>query len=257
MDQTGRGATATRRDTVRAGAVLAAAVLQTVAGGLGGSGFFGESQRVLADRYPSPLMPATVAFSVWSVIYLALLAVAVRQVAPRQRARPVHRATGWWFVASAVLNAGWIVIFSQEYLGTAQVVITALLVVLAVLLTRLARLLAEGVADRLLLHGPVALYTGWVALATVVGATVTLTYAGAGPGPVVGALVLAVAAVAVAWAARRTVAAVPFAATAVWALGWIAAEAPGVVAAVAVLGALAVPAAAALRAREGARPAFG
>ena len=253
MTTTGTG----RADTVRATVVLVAAVAQTVAGGLGGSGAFGESQRVLADRYPSPLMPATVAFSVWSVIYLALLALAVRQVLPAQRSRPVHRATGWWFAATAVLNGAWIVIFSQELLVLAQVVIVALLACLVVLLVRLARFPAEGTADRLLLHGPLAFYSGWVALATAVGAATTLTYVGAGPGPVAGAVLLVVAVLAVTAGTWRTVAAVPFAATALWALLWITTTAPGPVAVVAALGGVAVLVAAVLRSRDGNRAAFG
>ena len=244
-------------DSVRATAVLVTAVVQTVAGALGGSGAFGESQRVLADRYPSPLMPATAAFSVWSLIYLALLAMAVRQALPAQRSRPVHRATGWWFAAAAVLNAGWIVIFSQELLVLAQVVIVALLACLVVLLRRLSRFPADGVADRLLLHGPAAFYSGWVALATAVGAATTLTYVGAGPGPVAGAGLLLVAVLAVAAGTLRTVAVVPFAATVLWALFWITTTAPAPVAVVAVLGGVAVLTVAALRSRKGVGVAFG
>ena len=247
----------TRADTVRTWAVLAAAVLQTVAGSLGGSDFFGESQRVLSDRYPSVLAPATIAFSVWSVIYLGLLLYAVYQSLPGQRSRPVHRATGWLFVLTAALNTGWIVIFSREYLGTAQLVITALLVTLLAVLWRLTALPADGVADRVLVHGPLAFYAGWVSLATVAGFSVTLTYWGAALGPVMGAVVLLVAVVAVAAVTLRTAAAVPYAATAVWASAWIAVEASGPVVAVAAAGVVTLVLAAALRARRGARPAFG
>ncbi|MBP2371184.1 tryptophan-rich sensory protein [Pseudonocardia parietis] len=247
----------TRADTVRCWVVLAAAVLQTVAGSLGGSGLFGESQRVLSDRYPSVLAPATIAFSVWSVIYLGLLLYAVYQSLPGQRSRPVHRTTGWLFVATAALNAGWIVIFSQELLGTAQLVIAALLVTLATMLWRLAAVPADGVADRVLVHGPMAFYAGRVSLATVAGFSVTLTYWGAALGPVTGALLLLLAVVVVGYATLRTVSALPYAATAVWALFWITVEAPGPVAVVAGIGAVAVVVAAVLRARRGMRPAFG
>ena len=68
---------------------------------------------------------------------------------------------------------------------------TGLLAVLAVALARLTRLPASGAADRLMLHGPVALYAGWVSVATVVGAATTGTFLGA-PGDLtlLGALVL-------------------------------------------------------------------
>ncbi|OLL75437.1 hypothetical protein Ae168Ps1_3839c [Pseudonocardia sp. Ae168_Ps1] len=257
MTTIGGTGTATRADTVRTWAVLGAAVLQTVAGSLGGSGFLGESQRVLSDRYPSLLTPATIAFSVWPVIYLALLLFAVHQSLPGQRSRPVHRATGWLFVATAVLNAGWIVVFSQELLGLAQLMIVALLVVLAVALRRLTAVPADGVVDRLLVHGPWAFYAGWVSAATVAGLSVTLTYWGAALGPVPAAALLLVAAAAFGYATRLTTAAVPYAATVVWALVWVAAASVAVVTVVAVLGALAVVTVAVLRTREGVRAAFG
>ncbi|NYG02282.1 tryptophan-rich sensory protein [Pseudonocardia antarctica] len=252
---------ATGMDTARTWAVLAAAVLQAVAGSLGGSGTFGESQRVLSDRYPSLVTPATVAFSVWGLIYLALLVYAVYQSLPGQRSRPVHRATGWLFVATAALNAGWIVVFSQELLGTAQLLIVALLVTLAVVLHRLAAFPAEGVADRALLHGPLAFYTGWVPLATVAGFSVTLTYWGAPLGPVTAAALLGAGVLAAGVATRRTTATLPYAATAAWALVWIAVESATTgtvpVTVVAAIGVVAVVVAAALRAREGLRAAFG
>ncbi|RZT83740.1 TspO/MBR related protein [Pseudonocardia sediminis] len=246
------GTRATTADRVRAGAVVLAALVQTVAGGLGGSGFFGESQRVLADRYPSPLMPATAAFSIWSLIYLALLALAVRQALPSQQGRPVHRATGWWFVASALFNAGWIVAFSQELVPLSQVVIVALLVCLAVMLHRLGTHPAEGIADRVLLHGPIGLYAGWVAVATVVGGATTGTFLGLDVTVVAGAVVLLLAGAAIAFAASRTAVAVPFAASVLWALFWIVAEAATPVVVVALLAGVAVIAVVGYRAFAGA-----
>ncbi|MEJ8281141.1 tryptophan-rich sensory protein [Pseudonocardia spirodelae] len=252
---------ATAADTARTWVVLAAAVLQAVAGSLGGSGVFGEDQRVLSDRYPSLITPATVAFSIWGLIYVALLVYAVYQSLPGQRSRPVHRATGWLFVVSAACNAGWIVVFSQEFLGTAQLLIVALLVTLALTLRRLAAFPADGVADRALLHGPLAFYAGWVSLATVAGFSVTLTYWGLPLGPVTAAVLLLVGVVAAGLATRRTTAALPYAATAAWALFWVAVESGSAgtvpVAVVAAAGVVAVVVAAVLRAREGLRPAFG
>jgi hypothetical protein len=74
---------------------------------------------------------------------------------------------------------------------------------------------------------------------------------------VAGAGLLLVAVLAVAAGTLRTVAAVPFAATALWALLWITTTAPAPVAVVAVLGGVVVLVAAALRARNGVRAAFG
>jgi benzodiazapine receptor len=205
-------------------------VLQVVAGGLGGSGAFGLSVGVVAQQNTTVVMPVPAAFSIWGLIYAALLLLAVRALVPGQPARPVHRATGWWLVTSTLLNAGWILAFSAQAVVLAQVVIVALLVVLAVALARLTAHPAEGAADRLLLHGPVALYAGWVSVATVVGAATTGTFLGApgtgGLATVLGALVLLVTGAIVAGVVARTAGAVPYAASVVWALAAIVVMGP-------------------------------
>lgn len=248
----------TRADRVRAGTVLVAAVLQVVVGGLGGAGAFGLSVGVVAQEFTTVVMPAPAAFSIWGPIYALILVLAVRQALPGQLARPVHRATGWWLVASAVFNAGWIAVFTLGQVVLAQVVIVALLVSLAVVLARLTAHPAEGPADRFLLHGPVALYAGWVSVATVVGAATTGTFVGAdGTGTVATVLgtvvLLATGAIAGAVAAR-TAGAVPYAASVVWALGAIVIMGPPVAVVLAALVALVAVVAVVVRRIVAARP---
>lgn len=222
--------TATTADRVRAALVLLTALGQVVVGGLGGSGAFGLSVGVVAQQNTTVVMPAPAAFSIWGPIYAAVLVLAVRQALPGQLARPVHRATGWWLVASAAFNAGWIAVFSLGQVVLAQVVIVALLVTLAVTLARLTAFGADGPADRFLLHGPVALYTGWVSVATVVGAATTGTFLGAAGGgalaTVLGTLVLLVTGGIACAVAARAAGALPFAASVVWALGAIVVMGP-------------------------------
>lgn len=229
-------------DRVRAGALLLGALVQVVAGGLGGSGAFGLSVGQVAQENTTVVMPVPAAFSIWGVIYAALLVLAVRGVLPGQPERPVQRATGWWLVASAVLNAGWILAFSAQAVLLAQAVIVALLVVLAVALARLTAHPADGAADRWMLHGPVALYAGWVSVATVVGAATTGTFLGApgtgGVATVLGALVLLVTGAIAAAVVARTAGALPYAASVVWALGAIVVMGPPLAVTVAALVAL-------------------
>lgn len=242
---------ATVADRVRAGALLAGALLQVVAGGLGGSGAFGLSVGVVARENTTVVMPVPAAFSIWGLVYAGVLVLAVRQVLPGQPARAVHRATSWWLVASTLLNAGWILAFSARAVVLAQVIIVALLVVLAAALARLTAHPAAGPADRLMLHGPVALYAGWVSVATVVGAATTGTFLGApglgGAATVLGALVLLVTGAIAAGVVARGAGAVPYAASVVWALGAIVAMAPPVAVTVAALVALAAVVAVAAR----------
>jgi benzodiazapine receptor len=214
-------------DRVRAVAVLVTAIAQFVVGALGGSGRLGEPIGTVSAAYSTPIVPAAGAFAIWGLIYLGVLVLAVRQALPSQWARAEHRATGWWLVGAAIANAGWIVLFSQRLVGWAEVAIVALLVCLAAVLRRLAP--GDGspapVADRWTLHGPVALYAGWVSVATVVGTAATGTWAGL-PGDgtvavVLGVVVLVATGLVAAVVASVGPAPAAYAAGVLWALGGI------------------------------------
>lgn len=211
-----------RGDVVRANVVLAAAALQIAAGAVGGAGLWGEPVGVVADSYPTPLLPAGGAFTIWSLIYVLFAVLAFRQALPGQLARPVHRRTGWWLGASGMLNAGWVALFAHRLVLAAQLVIVLLLMCLAVTAVRLMSTPAQSWADRLLLHTPITLYTGWVAVATVAGAATTGAALGAGPSTAGAVIAVALTGVAAAAVARRLPAVAGFAAAVCWALAWIA-----------------------------------
>jgi translocator protein len=231
-----------RTDLVRSSVVAALAVVQIVVSGLGGSGATGESIGVVANAYATPLLAAGWAFVIWVPIYLGFLGYAVYQLLPAQRSREVHRRTGWWLAASAVLNPLWVLTFGARLIPIAELAIIALLMSLALVFGRLSRLPATDLAERVAFRGPVALYAGWVSLATVLGTAATGVWAGL-PGEgalaaIAAVVVLLVAAAIVAWVVLSGTAIVGYAAAAVWALAGIALnDPPG---AVVVTGAVAI-----------------
>ena len=233
---------APRRRTSRAAVVVAVlAVLQIVVAGLGGSGAAGESVGEVARAYPRPCCPPAGRSPSGGRSTSAFLGYAVYQLLPGAAGRDVHRATGWWLAASAVFNASWILAFSARYVLLAQLLIVALLVVLARVFGRLSRERSGTTAERVALRLPVALYTGWVSIAVVAGTAATgvrLGLAGQGALAVIaGVLVLLVAAGIVAGVVTNATAVVGYAAAVVWALVGIALNDPpaavGVAAAVA------------------------
>lgn len=250
-----------RNDGVRAGAVLLAALLQTAAGALGGSGALGASVGEVARSHPNPLLPAGGAFMIWNAIYLAVLALAVWQLLPSQRTRGLHRRTGWWIAAAGAVNAAWVVLFSAGRVAASQIVIVLLLAALAAAWRNAAAEPASGRADRWLFWAPLALYTGWVAVATVVGAlTAVAAVTEDGVGAAVAIVVLACTAAVLAWVVFQARGVTMFAAAVVWALAWIAASADAPVAITAALAAAVVVVALLvrlLRARDRVTAVFG
>ncbi len=154
----------------------------------------------------------------------------------------MHRRTGWWLAASAVFNATWILAFGARWLLLAELSIIGLMVVLAVVFGRLSREPAVDVTERVAFRGPIALYTGWVSLATVLGTAATGVWIGL-PGDnalaTVAATVVLLAATAIAaWVVLSGTAVICYTAAVVWAVAGIALNDPP--AAVVVAGAVAI-----------------
>jgi hypothetical protein len=235
----------TRTDLVRNVVVALLAITQVVVAAVAG-----DAVGALARQYASPLLAAGWAFAVWLPIYVGFLGYAVFQALPGQRAREVHRNTGWWMAASAVFNIGWVLSFGAGWLPLAQLMIIGLLVSITLVFGRYIRTPAEGVAERVVARGTVALYAGWVSMATPMGTAATgvwIGLPGTGALAAIAAVVVLLAVTAiVSWAVLSGTAVVPFAVGAVWAIVGTALNDPpygvviaGAVAIVAVLAATA------------------
>jgi translocator protein len=217
-------------DLVRSGLVALLAVVQTVVSALAVSGGIGEPIGVVANDYRTPLLAAGWAFLIWAPIYVGFLGYAVYQLLPRQRGREIHRRTGWWLAASAVFNAAWILAFGARSVLLAELLLVALLVALAVVFGRLSRESATDVVERVAFRGPIALYTGWVSLAVVLGTAATGVWAGL-PGDsalsTVAAVVVLLGVTAIlAWVVLSGTAVICYAAAVVWALAGVALNDP-------------------------------
>src|SRR3954451_19787959 len=112
------------------------------------------------------IAPAGPAFSIWTTIYIGLLAYAVWQALPSVAVRARVRSTGWLAAASMVLNAAWLLVTQQGWIWAGVVVIVALALTLGVLLQRLTREPAASRAEQVVLDGTFGLYLGWVSVAT-------------------------------------------------------------------------------------------
>lgn len=140
----------------------------------------GFTSAQIANRYPDLLyFPANYAFSIWSVIYVFLIAFGVYQALPAQRENPALRRIGWLFVASSILNAGWLISFHYLQFPLSMLM---MILLLATLITIYLRLDIGGKpvsrATKWLIHVPFSLYLGWITAATITNAAYTLVEAG-------------------------------------------------------------------------------
>lgn len=197
----------TRRLIVLVSAVIAVLVpaVQALAG-------LGQSQAEFAADSDATLRVAGWAFSIWTLIYLAILAYAIRQVLPQTGESDLIRRLGWPSAASFLLIAGWIVAAAADAeLATIVIIWAALLVLLVPLLAvaEEARRTPRWDRDRWLTLWPLGLLAGWLTIAAPINVLTILTGDGTLPAalPPLGWALLAVigvvlAGLAVTWKLR-------------------------------------------------------
>jgi hypothetical protein len=218
------------KDLVRQILVISAASFMIIAA-LVGTGALGgtpvqELQDGALDSDATYLAPASSAFSIWSAIYLGLIAYTVWQAFPSQRADERQRALGYWIALTMVLNGVWLVVAQFLSLILTVVAIVVLLIVLAITLRKaVVSWPPRGWVDRILIDGVTGLHLGWVTLATIANLTAWLTQNGQPEwednAHLLGVLVLvavAVIGVAISWATQRLAPALALS----WGLSWLA-----------------------------------
>ncbi len=225
-------------DRTRQLVVTASAVFMII-GTLFGIGVFGtrvqEASGGNLSATATLLAPAVRAFTIWSVIYVGLIAYVVWQWLPANASSVRARSIGWLAALSMVLNAVWLLVTQVGWLWASVAVIAALVATLGLLMRRLTAIPAGSAraagspgrwAELIVVDGTFGLYLGWASVATAANITATLVASGVDPGGIV-AEVIAVLVIAVAAAIGVMLAVVlggriGVAAAMAWGLTWIA-----------------------------------
>lgn len=166
------------RDTLRqivvVVGVLATIVVNTLANALPLNGLqTGE----ISDRFSIYFVPAGYVFSIWGVIYLGLLAYAVYQALPSQRANARLRDIAAPFLVASAANIAWIFLWHYERFPATLVAMGALLLSLIVVYLRLGTgQMRVPTAERWAVRVPFSIYLGWITVATVANVTQVLYY---------------------------------------------------------------------------------
>ncbi len=136
----------------------------------------GQSMADISARYPSLFTPAGFTFSIWGVIYLALLAFVTWQALPAQRDNRQIARISPWFKINCIANAAWLIAFHYDQLVLSMLL---MLVVLATLIRIYRILIAEIDAapflQHLVLYLPFSIYIGWIVAATIANASILQT----------------------------------------------------------------------------------
>lgn len=130
----------------------------------------GRTAEEISDALPSFFTPAGYTFSIWGLIYLALLGFVIFQALPAQRDASFQRKIGPLFVLSGAANITWLFAWHYGYYVLSIVIMAALLVTLIAIYLRLRVGLpgaAPDIRQKLFVHLPFSLYLGWITVATI------------------------------------------------------------------------------------------
>lgn len=133
------------------------------------------TQGDLGELYPVLLTPAAYVFSIWGLIYLALIAFIVYQAMPGSRDNPLVKAVGILFAVSSLFNILWLFAWHYQRIGWSMIIMLLLLATLIVIYLRIGAVTREkSIYERFLVKYPFSLYLGWVSAATLVNFNVLL-----------------------------------------------------------------------------------
>jgi hypothetical protein len=178
----------------------------------------GNQTGEVAWKYDNLFVPAGFTFSIWGVIYLLLIIFCVRFFFAKT---DTVRRLGPWFIASNLLNMGWMFAWHHLLIGLSLVLMLALLASLIgfYLATRSVTSDQPG-SERLGKRLPASVYLGWITVATIANASAFLTsvgWNGFGLSPEIWYGVVIGAAVLITWAVLVTRRDLAFALVPAWA----------------------------------------
>lgn len=139
--------------------------------------FNGQTTAEISNRFEVYFVPAGYVFSIWGLIYVALLAFAVYQALPAQRTNPRLRRIGPLFVLSCLANSLWLLLWHYEFFVLTLVVMVILLLLLIAIYLRLRVGHEPATAgEKWFVQRPFQIYLGWITVATIANATAVLAY---------------------------------------------------------------------------------
>lgn len=125
----------------------------------------------VSDRFPVLFVPAAYVFSIWGLIYLALIIFAVYIVTKRGLANEKIDTITWWFVASNIFNSAWIIFWHYEQFPITMIMMLGLLISLIGIYLKLGiGKIERDLVEKLVVATPFSIYLGWITVATVANA---------------------------------------------------------------------------------------
>ena len=139
--------------------------------------FAGLTNAAISAKYPTLFTPAGYAFSIWGLIFLALVVYAIWQLLPGQRNLSLPDALAKPLILANVATGSWVVLFAYELILPSMGVMLLILGCLIATYGRARRRIFADAAPALA-GVPFSLYLGWISVASVINITIGLKQLG-------------------------------------------------------------------------------
>lgn len=133
----------------------------------------------VSDQFPILFVPAGYVFSIWGLIYVALIGFSVYSLTRKGLANKQIDSITWWFVAASASNAIWIFLWHYELFVLTLIPIFGLLISLMGIYLKLGvGLQKHDLTEKLLVAMPFGIYLGWATVAVVANVSQALYFIG-------------------------------------------------------------------------------
>ena len=133
----------------------------------------------VSDQFPILFVPAGYVFSIWGLIYAALIAFAVYSLTRAGLANKQIDTITWWFVAASLSNAVWIFLWHYELFMLTLIPIFGLLIsLLGIYLKLRVGIQKRDLTEKLLVATSFGIYLGWATVAVVANVSQALYFVG-------------------------------------------------------------------------------
>lgn len=154
---------------------LSFAILQPIIAALVNLEITGPSIGAISNRYPTYVVPAGYAFSIWTLIFALSLGYGVWQALPGQRTNPLLRRIGWLTASALFATSVWMLVFQRSLFLLSVGIMGWLLISLIGVVSRIYQHTAGlSSAEKWLVYVTFSIFLGWITVATVANVGQTL-----------------------------------------------------------------------------------
>ncbi len=131
--------------------------------------------KYVTDQYSTLFVPASYAFAVWGLIYLAHVIYCIVQLLPSQKYFAVYDKLNGTFIMVNLLSIAWLYSFRQNLIPFSEALIIAMLIG-AIILFSIAYSEVKKHNQSRWITVPFAMLMGWLSVAIISGTSLFLVY---------------------------------------------------------------------------------